>query len=519
MTRYLDLILKGNILTMSNSLPRAGAVGVKDGHIAAVGAWEEINEMAGPDSEQLDVSDQTVLPGFIDTHAHALFTGNVLMNVNLTKATSVDEILELIRQRVEVTPPGEMVKALNADLGLVKEGRLPTLAELDAISVDHPIGVAPKDIHSAMFNTKGLGLLNIPEGTDGVVLDDQGKPTGVLKDPAILYAYSLVVPTDKSKMLETFQVVFEEALKAGVTTLHTKESHDVLGLILDNESALPLRVNPIAFIFKASELEAILKDSRLHGRTTVSLLADGSPFTGTAAFLEPYANDASNYGFRYFSDETLEEMVETVHKAGGQFSIHTCGTRATEQAIQTYERVLEKHPRDDHRRRIEHFEFPLGDHIKRAVSAGVTFAMQPIFLFLEGDKTFQTAVRWLGEQRAERWLPVRTILDHGGLIAGGADSPIAPIDPLAGIQAAVNHHVEKSRPALIEAIRMFTTNAAKIGFEEDTKGKIESGMLADFVVLSADPFQTPIQEISAIQVERAIVGGKTQYQRVDAAKS
>jgi hypothetical protein len=191
--------------------------------------------------------------------------------------------------------------------------------------------------------------------------------------------------------------------------------------------------------------------------------------------------------------------------------VHTCGTRAIEQVLNIYQRVLKKHPRADHRHRIEHFEMPLGNQIKRAVDLEIALAMQPMFLYLSGAETFENIRSLLGSQRADRWKPFRSIIDAGGLVAGGSDAPVTKMNPLKGIQACICHPNERQRITLYEALKMFTANAARIGFEEHLKGTIEIGKLADFTVLGENPYCVSPDNVGRINVEMTIVGGKVVF--------
>jgi predicted amidohydrolase YtcJ len=170
--------------------------------------------------------------------------------------------------------------------------------------------------------------------------------------------------------------------------------------------------------------------------------------------------------------------------------------------------VLARHPRRDHRHRIEHFEMPFGNQVRRAAAAGIAAAVQPMFLFLGGEDTFDNIRSLLGEHRAARWMPLRTLLDCGVRAAGGSDAPITPLHPLRGIQACVCHPNAKERITLYEALRLFTVDAAFVGFEEGTKGSIQVGKLADFTVLSANPYRVNAEEIGDIPVEMTMVGGR-----------
>ena len=508
-----QLYHSGDIYTVDETKPTAEAVAVKDGTILAVGDEALCRAALGDGFESIDLEGCCLLPGFIDTHVHPLMTGNAALNVDLAGVASVGEICGMLKKRAEITPHGELVKGMNFNYDTVKEKRLPTLTEMDAISSDHPVFIIVADAHSAMFNSAGLKLIEILKDIEGVILDENGNRSGLIEDPAIIHVHKIIASKDESMAVELVQAVNDEALKVGITTIHAKEGPNVIKKIILNEQTLSIRIKPLVIVSDKAELESVLNEEIFSGRAAIAIFADGAPDSRTSAFFEPYAEDPFNYGTLYYCDEELEGLIETAHRAGVQVSVHTCGTRAIEQVISIYENVLNKYPRKDHRHRIEHFEIPFGNHIERTVSAGIALAMQPAFLFLLGKETFAGQVRLLGKERAERWTPLRGILDRGGLIGGGSDSPISRMNPLKGIYASVSHPVKKHRINLYEAIRLFTVDAAKIGFEEESKGKIEVGKLADFVVLSSDPFQTPIDQITSIGVEKTIIGGKTVYRR------
>ncbi|MEE8541992.1 MAG: amidohydrolase [Desulfobacterales bacterium] len=509
----LDLIIQGNILTLSDACPRVEAVGIKDGRIAVLGAASQVVKGKSRRTQYLDLKNKTIIPGFIDTHVHPCQVGAVKINIDLTSVTSVKEILEKIRKRVSITPLGELVLALNFNYDIVQEHRLPTKKELDDISREHPIIILVYDVHSAMLNTRALEMVNAPRGVEGYVFGSDGNPTGLMEDPAIELVTRSIQPRKAPDVMAAVAAAAREALSKGITSLHMKEIHTNMEFILHNEDSIPIRIKPMV-VFKPQDgdaLSKILRSQTDPKRATIALFADGAPDSKTAAFFEPYCGDSNNYGMLYYQDDELEDIVAQIHKTGFQVSIHACGTRAAEQVLKIYAKVLAQYPRKDHRHRIEHFEMPLGNQIKRAVDLGVALAMQPMFLFLSGDNTIANIRAILGAERTRRWKPFRSILDAGALVAGGSDAPVTPMSPLKGIWAAVNHPNQKERITLYEALQLFTVKAARIGFEEDVKGSIEVGKLADFAVLAEDPYSIGRNEIGDVSVEMTLVGGKIVY--------
>ena len=337
-----------------------------------------------------------------------------------------------------------------------------------------------------------------------------GAPTGLVEDPAIAFVLNKTKPEGEKELLTNVNAAIQEALGVGITTLHVKELYSNLKTILKHERSFPIRIKPMFMISyqDSDDVNEIVKSETFRQNAVIAFFADGAPDSKTAAFFEPYPDELRNYGMLYYQDEELEDLVAKTHQAGFQISIHTCGTRATEQALNIYQKVLAKQPRADHRHRIEHFEMPFGDQIKRAIGLGVSLAMQPMFLFLSGSETFENIRSLLGSERAHRWKPFRSILDAGGLVAGGSDAPVTKMNPLKGIHACVNHPNKHQRISLYEALKLFTINGAKIGFEERSKGTIEAGKLADFTVLRDDPYSVVPDRIDEIKVEMTIVGGK-----------
>ena len=204
--------------------------------------------------------------------------------------------------------------------------------------------------------------------------------------------------------------------------------------------------------------------------------------------------------------------MRKAHQAELQLSVHTVSDRATEQALTIYEKILDEHPRKDHRHRFEHFEIPTREQLKRTVTRRLAAGMQPMFVPVCEGPDLEGYRKFIGEERVKRSNAFRTIIDEGLLVAGGSDSPVTPMSALQGVQACLTHPLEEQRISLHEALRLFTINSAKIGFEEDIKGSIEKGKLADFVVLSQDPYQVPHDEIGNITVEMTILCGNIVYQ-------
>jgi predicted amidohydrolase YtcJ len=522
MAHELDLIIKGNVITMANSRPRAEAIGVKDGKIVSVGSSSEVEKSAGKSTQLLDVKDKTILPGFIDSHTHSISTGVDRLGVALSSVKSIAETLKKITQRAKTPTPDKWIFCPGYNRFVVKEKRFPTKKELDAISAGHPIAIQHYDTHFFMLNSLALKLLGLSADMEGVTTDSKGEPTGLVEDPVSTELwYKIVGLADDHERLEAVTAVAREAFEVGITSIHAKENlHDV-NLILKNKERLPIRIKPLPFFYplREEDLDQVIKAGIPGDRVCVATYADGSIEGHTAALFEPYTDEPTALGMLYYSDEELYRFVEKAHLAGLQVSIHAESDRSIEQAIATYEKVLEKYPRQDHRHRIEHFEMPAWEHIKRAAKAGIALAMQPMFITVCEGPDLEYYRTLLGAERVKRTHPFRSILDEGILVSGGSDSPVTRMNPLGGIQACLTHPNKEQRIELHEALKLFTINGAKIGFEEKLKGSIEEGKLADFAVLAEDPHRVAHDNVGSIAVELTIVGGKVVHTKGNTAHS
>jgi predicted amidohydrolase YtcJ len=512
MAKNLDLIIKGNIITVVNQKPRAEAIGIKDEKIVSVGTVSEVAAGAEKTTKVLDLKGKTVLPGFIDSHAHPMGTGKNRLGVNLALVKTVNEAVEKIRQKVKGTPPGNLIFCPDYNRQSVAEKRYPSRKELDSISTKHPIWIQHYDGHFSQLNSLAISLLHLTAGMEGVIVDSKGELTGLIQDPASARPLSTGDNfTDTSEAMEALTLVAEEAVSVGITTLFAKEGLENAEFIMKNLKKIPVRIHPM--LLCRTDLDKIISTKPPYGHICVATLSDGSIEARTAALYEPYADDPTTLGVLIYSDEKLYSLVEKAHKSGFQISIHAESERAIDQVLWAYEKVLEKYPRKDHRHRIEHFEVVTPKQIKRVARLGVALAMQPMFVTVCEGPNLDYYRSLLGDERVKRAHTYRWIMNEEILVSGGSDTPVTKMSPIGGIHALLNHPLKEQRINVYEAIEIFTINGAKIGFEEDIKGSIETGKLADFVVLSDDPYRVPKERIGDIKVEMTIVGGKVTYKK------
>jgi predicted amidohydrolase YtcJ len=501
----LLLLLNGTVLTLDPANRKADALAVAKGRIGRIGTTEEIRRTYGPDVPAIDLRGKAVLPGFIDSHVHFMSTSFTVAGLDLASARTLEEVLERVRERTEETAQGEWI--LGYFLTHLSDRGMPTRRDLDRAAPHHPVRVTHRNGHLCSLNTRAMEILGPSPDLDGVEKED-GEPTGVVRDPAIQTLPHPGYLLNEEGRLRALELASRRALEKGVTTLHALDGG-------------PRRPGAMAFLLAASPslpVKVVLYNQSMDVQEALGfglpriggcICADGAFESHTAALFEPYADEPGNYGTLSYSDGQMHGFILGSHRAGLQVAVHCEGDRAVEQVLSGYEKALRELPREDARHRIEHYEIPTENQIRRTAGAGIFVNMQPAFLpaffFRDGVNRYET---FLGKPRL-RWIhPYRTMLDAGIVMAGGSDSPVTEVNPLAGIAAAVNHPHAEERLSVMEALRLFTANGARFAFEEREKGTIEPGKAADLVVLSEDPCSVAPERIGEIAVEMTFVNGK-----------
>jgi predicted amidohydrolase YtcJ len=503
------IITNANIIAMDVAGQHFQTMAVEDGRIAALEDESLVGQLQAKGWPTRDLGGRTVLPGFIDTHEHLMLSGSQHTAVHLDAAESIASVVDLMAEHAGRVPKGTWVRGSFLNEQTLVEKRMPTRDDLDRALPDHPVFIMHATCHLCALNTRGFEILNPPLDLDG--LDKTGgAPTGVIRDPGIL---TFVHPAMAGIISEETKVAYlqtavEMALKQGITTVHALDGGDLgpgdTPVIWRNRHRLPLHLVCYNQSMDLNEVK-VLGLPRIGG----CICSDGAFEAHTAALFEPYSDDPDNYGALTYTQAQMDNFIMAAHAEGLQIAVHCESERSIEQVLWAMEKALRAHPRSDHRHRIEHLELPTRNQIARMAKAGIMAAMQPAFIpaFI-GQTDMATYRTLLGEARLDRIHPYRSILDAGIPICGGSDSPVTPYNPLAGIQAAVNHPNAAERVSVREAIEMFTTTAAWSAFEEEDKGNLATGKLADLVVLEKDPFQVPADEISDIDIHSVCVAGR-----------
>ncbi len=554
-TQADTLFYNGIIYTLNNENEVVEAFVVRQDRIVAVGntQWLRLRFRC---LNEVDLRKKFVIPSFIDSHGHLLELGLSKLVVNLEGTRSETEAQQRVADFIKNTQDQLWIRGRGWDQNLWPSRKFPTAKTLDEISQKLPVYLTRIDGHACWVNSKALSIAGITKNTPDpkggkIIRESNGNPTGVLLDAAMeLVSRYLPKPTD-SELQRAIQMAAEDCISYGITTVHDMAIDEMQYAIykkLYQENKIPIRI--YATIDGESELWQELRLQKpLVGYANnfftvraVKYYLDGALGSRGAALLQPYSDDPDNRGLTSYSAEELYSQVEAAVRGGYQVCIHAIGDRANTIALDVYEKVLMTKDIQDLRLRIEHAQVLQQADILRFAKLKVIPSMQPVQCISD---MFWAEAR-LGCERIRNAYAWRSLLDAGCIIAGGSDFPIEPLNPFYGIYAATTRKSLDGLPRnaedvqsnflrscdtitdttefsdgwygfqkmeRIEAIRAFTTWAAYAAFDEKLKGSIESGKLADFIVLSDDLFTVPRDKIPFIKVEQTFIGGKCVYQQ------
>ncbi len=499
----------GNIITMDHSLPRAEAVAVDEGWIYCVGSNRDLKGLIERGFSAIDLQGRTMVPGFIDTHCHLEFSGLYYTGVKTDNAGTMDDLLQCISDKVSKTRKGGWISLYYFDERKIDSGRIPDRATLDKVAPNHPVLIHHHSNEVISLNSKAIKALKIKKRLEGVGLEG-GQLTGFVGMPGTVKAirhYFKGLPYDI--VSEAYIAGAHIALRNGITTIHPTLGGELAPqfawYLINTEHLLPIHNvlwNASSKIGKTLELGL----RRVGG--CGDLKADGMINRHTGALFEPYNDDPENYGTRNYSQEFWDRFIGDSHRMGLQIAIHANSSAGIEQVLFAMEKAIKHYPRENHRHRLDLPELPTLNQMIRIARSGIMASVLPSLLEPEiSGENLSLIKSRVGEKRALRFHPYRTMIDNGVKLCGGSGSPESPLSPLQGIHMAVNHPNTAERITVQEAMEMFTINGAIAGFEENEKGSIRRGKLADMTILSEDPFEIPPEKIKEIKVEKTYVSG------------
>jgi len=535
-----ELVLRdGHIVTMESANPAAQAIAVKAGRIIAVGTNEEIQKRVDAGTQIIELGGKTVVPGMIDAHTHFLGIGSRTMRIDASGA-SKEEIIKRVAARAAQAKPGEWIQGRGWDQNNWPVKVFPGKAELDAVARQNPVYLSRVDGHAAWVNSRALEMAGIRKGTPDppggqIIRDRNGEPTGTLVDNAFRLVSTHIPPMSREQKKEAARLSIRECLASGLTGVHeaggSRQDIELYEEMMKagefdlriyefvrwpaNEQNLPHTYEALDY-YLAQGPQIGLHDNHLTIRG-IKMSLDGALGSRGAAFLEPYQDDPANRGVLRLSEDEIYRTILRGLKAGFQTAVHAIGDRANRTVLDAMERALKEANVADARLRVEHAQVLDPAELPRFARLGVIPSMQPVHC--------TTDMHWIaqriGEPRTRYAYAWRTLLDTGVRIPGGSDAPVESVAPLAGIYAAVTRQDRQGWPeggwhpeqvvSREQALRMFTIDAAYAAFEENIKGSLAPGKLADMAVLSKDILTIPAREILQTQVEMTILGGRVVY--------
>jgi len=551
-----DLVLyNGQIVTVDKDFSIAEAVAVQGDSIVASGSSDEIRALAGDGAREIDLDGRTVLPGLIDSHLHAFASALYEFDHPVPDMETIGDVLDYVRARAEVLDDGDWITVSQVFITRLREQRYPTRKELDDAAPRNPVvfRTGPDaSLNSLALELSGIDRnFKITDGQPGRVERDPatGEPTGILRQCSrfIKYVPSTQSPTDQDRK-SRLQELIQDYNSVGITSIVDGDTSDEeleLFRQLRAEEGLDCRVFMALSVNAQDDMNAITEriekaaldplhqyDDKLWLRGIKSYL-DGGMLTGSAYMNKPwgvstiYSIDDPEYrGMRYIEPDKLYQIMKTALANGFQFTAHSVGDGAVDAFIDAAERIDQgDFPVSDRRPCLTHANFQSPEAINRMKRLGVVANMQPAWLRMDGA----TLMKHFGPDRTAYFQPYKALFEAGVTVGGGSDHmqkigsfrSINPYNPFLGIWTTITRrprwteepfHPEQDITRE-QAIRLYTINNAFLTFEEDRKGSLEPGKLADLIILDRDILRCPVDEIPEIQVEETFLGGRSIYRR------
>jgi predicted amidohydrolase YtcJ len=525
--------INGKIYTVNEKQPYAEAVVIEGNKLKFVGSTREAHKLIDASTEVVDLEGKLMLPGFNDSHLHFTSGGSYLLGINLRPALSKDEFVQIIEEYIlsRSLPVSSWITGGRWDHELWQDKNLPTKELIDSITPNTPVFVSRIDGHVGLANSKALELAGITKNTpdpDGGLIErdpETGELTGILKDNAMDLVFKVFPPPSPEENIKAALRALEEARKLGITSLQDMTQPDELEaykkILADGN--LTCRIYSIWPIDKYEDIVrggvTVHTDEGLIKRGGLKGYADGSLGASTAWFFEPYVQDPSTFGLPMdvITNGNLEKWALDADRNRLQICVHAIGDRANAVMLDLYERIKKENSPWERRFRIEHAQHLRREDIKRFAEIGVIASVQPYHCIDDGV----WAENRIGPERIKTTHVYRSLLKTGAVVAFGTDWPVAPLNPLFGIYAAVtretvdgknpNGWIPEEKISVEDAIKCYTLNAAYASFEDKIKGSIEVGKFADFVVLSDDILVIDPNKIKDVVVEMTVFDGEIVY--------
>ncbi len=513
-----DLVVKNaRIFTGTERLPGILALAAQDGRIVALGAEEEVVRFIGPSTRVLDVKGRLVVPGFIDAHCHFSYGGNSLAMLDLGDALTMDFLKKKLAERISELPEGAAVFGFASfpNPGLFGGLGWPTKEILDEVSPGNPVVIRRRGGHAVWINSLALEISGIsgdsvaPEGGEILKDAETGEPTGILKEAAA----GLLRVREISDPRADIERALDHAAALGLTGIHTGSHLKEIEIFrsLEAEGKLTLRVYAWLPIEGLDEYIRLgIRQGNGDEMVKVGFLKvfiDGTIGVRSALMFEPFAEEPGNSGLAQYREEDFYALVEKAHQHGFQVGVHAIGDKAVHWTLNAFERAQKAQGAKGLRHRIEHNTVNILTDTERFAPLGVVASMQPN---ITGSELYRRTR--LGEERARRVDMWKTLLDRGAILAWGTDWPVSSLNPMFNLFQLVTRTYPEERLTMAEALKFYSWGPAYASHEEDIKGTLEVGKLADMTILSRDLFDIPAREISRTEVLVTVLGGRIVYE-------
>ena len=525
--------VNGYTLSQNGELIEFEAIAVRDGKVLDTGtSIDMLSEY--PNLERKDGKGNTLLPGFIDSHAHVMGLGIRELDVNVAGIRSLEETLEAVRQFAEENPDREWITGQGWNQVLWEENEFPTAEDLDRLFPARPVYLTRVDGHAAWANTRAMEIAGInrdtPDLKGGVILrDDNEDATGIFVDATMQYLREMIPERTDEDYEYALELALEKMAQYGITSVHDARTDSyewALYKRFADEGKLTTRIYAMiagtgeTFNEMSADGPVYSYADDLLSLRSVKISADGALGSRGAALLEDYHDDPGNKGLLFYSQEELNQMLLKGASAGFQMNIHSIGDAANRQVLDAFEFITnELDNQQELRHRIEHAQVVALNDIPRFAELGIIASMQPT----HATSDMNMAEDRVGSERISGSYAWQKFLEQGTVIAGGSDFPVEDVNPFYGLYSAVtrqdhggmppNGWYSEERMSRTEAFRAFTLDAAFSAHQEDVTGTLEPGKQADFILVDQDFFEVPASQIWQIEVLETWLAGNNIYKQ------
>jgi predicted amidohydrolase YtcJ len=510
-----DLILhNATVITMDPSLPCASMVAIHNGRILAVSGKDELNTFKGDRTETIDCHGMKILPGFNDAHCHPVSFAESLLSIDLNRTSilSISDIIEQIKEASQTIPEGKWITVRGYNVFYLAEKRHPNRWDLDKATTTHPVKLIHRTGHAHVLNSLALNQANITRYTEeppGSIIErhiETGEPNGVLHNMGG-YLAQVTPSLSDNDMERAAKFASDHLVSLGITSVQDASVRNDI---------------------RRWELLQRLKTKEVF-KPNVTMMSGLNLFNHCQKYgFPPQANNNQlrlgsvkiilheTTGELSPTQEELNEKVLQIHRAGHQVALHAVEENTVEAACNAIEYAVNKYPREDHRHRIEHCSVCTPEMVKRLAELKVTVVTQPSFIYYNGERYLNT----VPDEQLGHLYPISRLIKAGITVAGSSDCPVIPPDPIAGLYAAVSritetgkHLLYEERVTPVEALQMYTRNAAYVCFQETIKGTLSPGYTADLIVLTGNPLKLTPEELWKLRVALTVINGEIVWRK------